>query len=174
MAQEGRGCKSFRDNSANVRPQALAWRGHEPPEAVAGFKVRNLAAERGAMQAAKPPASCGSQGGSGVRPPPIPVPRGGSAARSACPNPPQNGSFSCDADPEAPFVPILPQDVAAYVPPQKIFRALGSKTDPVLHIQFVGPWAFVARNRRIKNWRREWESNPRGAFNARPISSRVP
>ena len=84
------------------------------------------------------------------------MPRGGSAARSACKNhknPSQNGSFSFVADPEAPFVPILPQDVAAYVPPQKIFRALGSKTDPVLHSQFAGPWAFVAQNRRIKNWR---------------------
>ena len=156
MAQEGRGCKSFRDNSASVRPQALAWRGHEPPEAVAGFEVRNLAAERGAMQAAAPFAKASEAKppcGSGVRPPPIPVPRGGSAARSACPNPPQNGSFSCVADPEAPFLPILPQEVAAYFPPQKIFRALGSKTDPVLHIQFVGPWAFVAQNRRIKKWR---------------------
>ena len=144
------------NNSASVRPQALAWRGHEPPEAVAGSTVRSLAAERGAMQAALPLAGRAlppNEGGSGVRPPPIPVPRGGSAARSACPNPPQNGSFSFVADPEAPFVPILPQDVAAYVPPQKIFRALGSKTDPVLHIQFVGPWAFVAQNRRIKKWR---------------------
>ena len=180
MAQEGRGCKSFRDNSASVRPQALAWRGHEPPEAVAGFEVRNLAAERGAMQAAAPFAKASEAKppcGSGVRPPPIPVPRGGSAARSACPNPenpPQNGSFSCVADPEAPFLPILPQEVAAYFPPQKIFRALGSKTDPVLHIQFGGPWAFVAQNRRIKNWRREWDLNPRDAFNARSISSRVP
>ena len=156
MTKEGERCKSIREHSANVRPQALAWRGHEPPEAVAGFKVRNLAAERGAMQAAAPFAKASEAKppcGSGVRPPPIPVPRGGSAARSACPNPPQNGSFSCVADPEAPFVPILPQDVAAYVPPQKIFRALGSKTDPVLHIQFAGPWAFVAQNRRIKNWR---------------------
>ena len=141
------------------------------------FAVRNLAAERGAMQAAAPFAKASEAKppcGSGVRPPPIPVPRGGSAARSACPNPPQNGSFSCVADPEAPFLPILPQEVAAYFPPQKIFRALGSKTDPVLHIQFVGPWAFVAQNRRIKNWRREWDLNPRDAFNARPISSRVP
>ena len=116
----------------------------------------------------------GSEGGAGDS---ILGPLGGSAARSACPNPenpPQNGSFSFVADPEAPFLPILPHEVAAYFPPQKIFRALGSKTDPVLHIQFVGPWAFVAQNRRIKNWRREWESNPRDAFNARPISSRVP
>ena len=128
------------------------------------FAVRNLAAERGAMQAALPLAGRAlppKEGGSGVRPPPIPVPRGGSAARSACPNPPQNGSFSFVADPVAPFIPILPQDVAAYFPPQKIFRALGSKTDPVLHIQFGGPWAFVAQNRRIKNWRREWDLNPR-------------
>ena len=120
----------------------------------------NLAEASGAPQAAPPPDGCGSQGGSEGLPPPIPVPRGGSAARSACPNPenpPQNGSFSFVADPEAPFVPILPQDVAAYVPPQKIFRALGSKTDPVLHIQFAGPWAFVAHNRRIKKWRPVWK-----------------
>ena len=151
------------NNSASVRPQALAWRGHEPPEAVAGFKVRNLAAERGAMQAAPPPEKCGSQGGSGVRPPPIPVPRGGSAARSACPNPPKNGSFSFVADPEAPFVPILPQDVAAYLPAAKIFRSLGSKTDPILHIQFTRLWGIVARNRGAKKWRRERDSNPRPA-----------
>ena len=95
----------------------------------------------------------GSEGGAGDS---ILGPLGGSAARSACPNPenpPQNGSFSFVADPEAPFLPILPQEVAAYFPPQKIFRALGSKTDPVLHIQFGGPWAFVAQNRRIKSWR---------------------
>ena len=156
MAQAGEGCKSIRDNSANVRPQALAWRGHEPPEAVAGFKVRNLAAERGAMQAAKPPASCGSQGGSGVRPPPIPVPRGGSAARSACPNPenpPQNGPFSFVADPEAPFLPILPQELSAVAPAAKIFRSQGSKSDPVLHIQYPPPWGDVVENGGIRKWR---------------------
>ena len=157
MAQEGRGCKSFRDNSASVRPQALAWRGHEPPEAVAGSEVRNLAAERGAMQAAPPPEKCGSQGGSEGLPPPIPVPRGGSAARAACPNPPQNGPFSSGADPEAPFVPILPEDVAAYIPAAKIFRSLGSKTDPILHIQFTRLWGIVALNRHKKNWRPVWK-----------------
>ena len=148
------------NNSASVRPQALAWRGHEPPEAVAGFGVRNLAAERGAMQAAAPFAKASEAKppcGSGVRPPPIPVPRGGSAARSACPNPPQNGPFSCVADPEAPFVPILPQDVAAYLPAAKIFRSLGSKTDPILHIQFTRLWGIVARNRGANKWRPVWE-----------------
>ena len=109
------------------------------------------------MQAALPLAGRAlppKEGGSGVRPPPIPVPRGGSAARSACPNPenpPKNGSFSFVADPVAPFIPILPQDVAAYFPPQKIFRALGSKTDPVLHVRFPRPWSVVAVNRSISN-----------------------
>ena len=99
---------------------------------------------------AKPP--CGS----GVRPPPIPVPRGGSAARSACPNPenpPQNGSFSFVADSEAPFVPILSQDLSAVAPAAKIFRSLGSKTDPVLHIQYPSPWGEVAQNVEIGKWR---------------------
>ena len=110
----------------------------------------------GAPQAALPPASGGSQGGSGDFPPPIPVPRGGSAARSACPNPEnpaQNGSFSFVADPEAPFIPILPQDVAAYLPPQKFFRSQGSKSDPVLHIQYPPEWADVAKYQSTRKWR---------------------
>ena len=125
------------------------------------FAGWNLAEASGAPQAAPPPAGCGSQGGSEGLPPPIPVPRGGSAARSAFPNPPQNGPFSSVADPEAPFVPILPQDVAAYLPAAKIFRSLGTKTDPILHIQFTRLWGIVALNRHKKNWRRERDSNPR-------------
>ena len=141
------------------------------------FADWNQAEASGAAQAAPPPDGCGLQDGSEDSPPPIPVPRGGSAARAACPNPenpPQNGSFSFVADPKAPFVPILPEDVAAYIPAAKVFRSLGSKTDPILHIQFTRLWEIVARNRGAKKWRREWDLNPRGAFNARPISSRVP
>ena len=120
------------------------------------FAGWNLAEASGAPQAAAPFAKASEAKppcGSGVRPPPISVPRGGSAARAACPNPPQNGPFSCVADPEAPFVPILPQDVAAYLPAAKIFRSLGSKTDPILHIQFTRLWGIVARNRGAKKWR---------------------
>ena len=131
------------------------------------FAGLNLSDESGSTQAALPPASCASQDGSEDFPPPIPAPRGGSAARSACPNtefPLQNGSFSFVADPEAPFVPILPQDVAAYIPADKIFQSLGSKTDPILHIQFSCLWGIVARNRGVKKWRRERDSNPRYRF----------
>ncbi|MBU0606601.1 MAG: hypothetical protein KKI08_01890, partial [Armatimonadetes bacterium] len=35
-----------------------------------------------------------------------------------------------------------------------VFRSLGSKTDPVLHVRFPAPWSVVAENRRISNWRR--------------------
>ena len=135
-----------------VRPQVVAWRGHEPPEPRGGLRGSG----RGAPQAALPPDGCGSQGGSEGLPPPIPVPRGGSAARAACPNPenpPQNGSFSCVADPEAPFVPILPQDLSAVAPAKEIFRSLGSKSDPVLHIQYPSPWGDVAENGGIEKWR---------------------
>ena len=128
------------------------------------FSSRVLGSGRGAPQAALPPDGCGSQGGSEGLPPPIPVPRGGSAARAACPNPenpPQNGSFSCVADPEAPFVPILPQDLSAVAPAEEIFRSLGSKSDPVLHIQYPSPWGDVAENGGIEKWRRERDSNPR-------------
>ena len=123
------------------------------------FAVRNLAAERGAPQAAPPLAGRAlppKEGGSEGLPPQIPVPRGGSAARSACIIPPQNGSFSCVADPEAPFIPILPQDVAEYIPADKIFHSLGSKTDPILHIQFSRFFGIVAQNRHKKSWRWVW------------------
>ena len=100
-----------------------------------------------------------SEDGSEDFPPPIPAPRGGSAARSACPNtdnPLQNGSISFVVDPEAPFLPILPEDVAAYFPAAEIFHSLGTKTDPILHIQFTRLWGIVARNRGIKKWRCVW------------------
>ena len=123
------------------------------------FAGWNLAEASGAPQAASPFAKasedkppCGSEG----LPPPIPVPRGGSAARAACPNPPKNGPFSSVVDPDAPFVPILPQEVAAYIPAANIFRSLGSKTDPILHIQFTRLWGIVARNRGAKKWRCVW------------------
>ena len=137
------------------------------------FAGWNLAAASGAPQAAPPPDGCGSQGGSEGLPPPIPVPRGGSAARSACPNPPKNGPFSTVADPDAPFVPILPQDVAAYIPAAKIFRSLGSKTDPILHIQFTRLWGIVARNRAAKKWRRGRDLNPRCSCGAHTLSRRA-
>lgn len=97
-----------------------------------------------------------SEDGSEDFPPPIPAPRGGSAARAACPNPLQNGSFSFVADPDAPFVPILPQDVTAYFPAAEIFHSLGSKSDPILHIQFSRLWGIVARNRGKNKWRCVW------------------
>ena len=105
----------------------------------------------------------GSEGGAGDS---ILGPLGGSAARSACPNPenpPQNGSFSFVADPEAPFLPILPQDLSAVAPAAKIFRSQGSKSDPVLHIQYPPAWADVAQNGKTGKWRRERDSNPRPA-----------
>ena len=133
----------------------MAWRGHEPPEPRGGLRGSG----RGAPQAASPFAKA-SEDKTPCRsedfPPPILGPLGGSAARSACPNPenpPQNGSFSFVADSEAPFVPILSQDLSAVAPAAKIFRSLGSKTDPVLHIQYPSPWGDVAQNMEIRKWR---------------------
>ena len=159
-----------------VCPARKRWRGEvtSRQKRLRAPEGWNLAEASGAPQAALPLDGCGSQGGSEGLPPQIPVPRGGSAARSACPNPPQNGPFPSVADPEAPFVPILPQDVAAYLPAAKIFRSLGTKTDPILHIQFTRLWGIVAINRHKNKWRREWDLNPRDAHHARPISSRVP
>ena len=116
------------------------------------FASRILGAESGAPQAGRK-AVGGSEGGAGDS---ILGPLGGSAARSACPNPenpPQNGSFSFVADPEAPFLPILPQDLSAVAPAAKIFRSQGSKSDPVLHIQYPPAWADVAQNGKTGKWR---------------------
>ena len=99
----------------------------------------------------------GSEGGAGDS---ILGPLGGSAARSACPNPenpPQNGSFSFVADPEAPFLPILPQELSAVAPAAKIFRSQGSKSDPVLHIQYPPEWAEVAKYQGTRKWRPVWK-----------------
>ena len=60
------------------------------------------------------------------------------------------------------FIPILPADVASLSGGRQaaggqsvtVFRSLGSKTDPVLHVRFPAPWSVVAENRRISNWRR--------------------
>ena len=127
------------------------------------FSSRILGSGSGAPQAGRK-ALGGSEGGAGDS---ILGPLGGSAARSllaagrqACPNPenpPKNGSFSFVADPEAPFVPILPQDFSAVAPAAKIFHSLGSKTDPVLHIQYPPPWGDVAQNMEIGKWRPVWK-----------------
>jgi hypothetical protein len=62
----------------------------------------------------------------------------------------------------AEFVPILPADVASLSGGRQaaggqavaLFRSLGSKTDPVLHVRFPCPWSVVVQNRGISNWRR--------------------
>ena len=143
-----------------VCPARRRWRGEvtSRQKRLRAPEGWNLAKASGTPQAAPPPDGCGSQGGSEGLPPPIPVPRGGSAARSACLNPPKNGPFSSVADPDAPFVPILPQEVVAYIPAEKIFRSLGSKTDPILHIQFTRLWEIVALNRLKKKWRPVWKA----------------
>ena len=83
-------------------------------------------------------------------------PRGGSAARSAfqtSEDPQQSGFFSTVEENESPFIPILPADVSAVASSGEVFRSLGSKTDPVLHVRFPRPWSVVAENPKIQNWR---------------------
>ena len=94
-------------------------------------------------------------------------PRGGSAARSAfqtSEDPQQSGFFSTVEENESPFIPILPADVSAVASAGEVFRSLGSKTDPVLHVRFPRPWSVVAENRESSNWRRGRDSNPRYSF----------
>jgi hypothetical protein len=79
------------------------------------------------------------------------------------------------------FIPILPADIAAGQSPDSVFHFLGSKTDPILHVQYPRPWNHVAdfaplrgENRKNSNWRREWDSNPRtlaGRRFSRPVLS---
>ena len=104
-------------------------------------------------------------------------------------NPQQSGFFSTVEETESAFIPILPADVSAVassgevllrsspeglgpagaacgspssrLPSPLVFRLLGSKTDPVLHVRFPAPWSVVAEKRKIQNWRRGWDLNPR-------------
>jgi hypothetical protein len=57
------------------------------------------------------------------------------------------------------FIPILPADVEAMlgqlarrslgeVGSVTVFRSLGSKTDPVLHVRFAAPWSVVVQDNR--------------------------
>ena len=45
---------------------------------------------------------------------------------------------------ESAFIPILPADIAAGQGPDSVFHFLGSKTDPILHVQYPIPWNHVA------------------------------
>ena len=153
--------------------QAGAWRGHEPPSprrmptlrtnrkslsalaqrASLIFAGRNLAEESGAGQA---DAASRSESSSGDSSPASVGPRGGSAARSACrvaENPRKIAAFAASRPAPSGFFPILPADVSAVASSGEVFRSLGSKTDPVLHVRFPAPWSVVAENPKIKNWR---------------------
>ena len=88
--------------------------------------------------------------------------RGGSAARSTLSpdngkregsqESQQNRAFSSrprasrgrPAEVESAFIPILPADIAAGQSPDSVFHFLGSKTDPILHVQYPRPWNHVA------------------------------
>ena len=88
--------------------------------------------------------------------------RGGSAARSlrrqdygkreGSQESQQNRAFSSrprasrgrSAEGETAFIPILPADIAAGQSPDSVFNFLGSRTDPVLHVQYPRPWNHVA------------------------------
>ena len=58
------------------------------------------------------------------------------------------------------FIPILPADISAGHGPVSAFHFLGSKTDPILHVQYPSPWNLIAdfaaqsgENRKNSNWR---------------------
>jgi len=58
------------------------------------------------------------------------------------------------------FIPILPDSEVAAAFGVKPFRSLGSRTDPILHVQYPMPWAIFAHADRksgdLPNWRRTW------------------
>ncbi len=139
------------------------------------FAGRNLAEESGAGQADAAQAASRSESVSGDSSPASRGPRGGSAARfrlrpeasagqaafQTSENPQQIGAFVASRPAPSGFFPILPADVSAVASSGEVFRSLGSRTDPVLHVRFPAPWSVVAENRHIAKWRRGWDSNPR-------------
>jgi DNA invertase Pin-like site-specific DNA recombinase len=80
------------------------------------------------------------------------------------------------------FIPILPADVAALSAvrqaaggqPVTLFRSLGSKTDPVLHVRFPRPWSVVESNKEGQSWRPEAESRKAGHASGQPCSVSAP
>ena len=105
-------------------------------------------------------------------------PRGGSAARSALsPEIEKRGgsqktqvnkaisgrprdSRGRSSENRSAFIPILPADISASGGQVSAFHFLGSKTDPILHIQYPSPWNHVAdfaakrgENLKNSNWR---------------------
>ena len=71
------------------------------------------------------------------------------------------------SDNRSAFIPILPADISAGHGPDSAFHFLGSKTDPILHVQYPSPWNLVAdfaakrgENLKNSNWRRGRDSNP--------------
>jgi len=105
-------------------------------------------------------------------------PRGGSAARSALsPEIEKRGgsqntqvnkaisgrpasSSGRSSENRSAFIPILPADISASGGQVSAFHFLGSKTDPILHIQYPSPWNHVAdfaakrgENLKNSNWR---------------------
>ncbi len=156
------------------RPQAVAWsrasavvsapqgpgRRRKPPNRAAGvllFAVGNLAEDSGGSQAdAGRAVSRVSLSVASIK-----SPRGGSAAREAA-----SETLNKDIDSEplsavsvdssvssSTLIPILPSEFADRASSRPVFRSLGSKSDPVLHVRYPKPWSVVAENRRISNWR---------------------
>jgi hypothetical protein len=56
------------------------------------------------------------------------------------------------------FIPIQPDSEVAAAFGIEPFRSLGSRTDPILHVQFSMPWTILAhaarKSGKISNWRR--------------------
>ncbi len=120
------------------------------------FAGRNLAEESGAGQADAAQAASRSESVSGDSSPASRGPRGGSAVRSAfqtSENPHQIRALVASRPAPSGFFPILPADVSAVASSGEVFRSLGSRTDPVLHVRFPAPWSVVAENRKNQNWR---------------------
>ena len=131
------------------------------------FAGRNLAEESGAGQADaaqaasrsesvsgdSSPASRGPRGGSAARFPLRPEASAGQAAFQTSENPNQIAAFAASRPAPSGFFPILPADVSAVASSSEVFRSLGSRTDPVLHVRFPAPWSVVAENRKNQNWR---------------------
>ena len=131
------------------------------------FAGRNLAEESGAGQADAAQAASRSESVSGDSSPASRGPRGGSAARfrlrqeapagqaafQTSENPQQIGAFVASRPAPSGFFPILPADVSAVASSGEVFRSLGSRTDPVLHVRFPAPWSVVAENPKNQNWR---------------------
>ncbi len=95
-----------------------------------------------------------------------------------------SGGLSARQDSSSAFISIFPDSEVSSAFGLKSYSSLGSKSDPVLEIQYKMPWKILAEresyyknseiSENLMNWRRGWDSNPRTPHRGSTVFETVP